>query len=245
MGLTYRDVEQASLAIAARRQNDEFAIALSRLADIENRGTVPSLFRLYSLCVIYRLDMYEVMAWYGVDISHFSADVLAIQVERTHPAALTVADSASLDVPLSLDPGVDLRKTTFLSRAIQRWGPLPVALVQALDLKNHRYAFIGSEDWTMHPLLQPGSLVLVDENKRKIVMQGWTNEFERPIYFIEHRDGFECCWCSLANGSLILQPHPCSGVPARTLALQEIDIIGQVTGLATRLGLARRRRSHS
>jgi transcriptional regulator with XRE-family HTH domain len=57
LNLRYRDVEQASLRIAERRQTDEFAIALSRLSDIENKGTVPTIYRLYSLCVIYRLDM--------------------------------------------------------------------------------------------------------------------------------------------------------------------------------------------
>ncbi len=54
--LTYRDVEKASQQIAARRESDEFVIALSRLADIENKGTVPTMYRLYSLCAIYRLD---------------------------------------------------------------------------------------------------------------------------------------------------------------------------------------------
>src|SRR5215467_14316229 len=54
--LTYRDVEEASQQIARRRGNDEFVIALSRLADIENKGTVPTIYRLYTLCAIYRLD---------------------------------------------------------------------------------------------------------------------------------------------------------------------------------------------
>ena len=54
--LTYRDVEKASQQIAERRGSDEFVIALSRLADIENKGTVPTIYRLYTLCAIYRLD---------------------------------------------------------------------------------------------------------------------------------------------------------------------------------------------
>ena len=39
--LRFRDVEEASAKIAAKRGNDEFVVALSRLADIENKGTVP------------------------------------------------------------------------------------------------------------------------------------------------------------------------------------------------------------
>ena len=57
--LRYRDVEEASQRIAQRQKNDEFAIALSRLADIENKGTVPSLYRLYSICAIYRFGPFR------------------------------------------------------------------------------------------------------------------------------------------------------------------------------------------
>ena len=39
LNLRYRDVEEASHRIADRHKNDEFSIALSRLADIENKGT--------------------------------------------------------------------------------------------------------------------------------------------------------------------------------------------------------------
>ena len=62
-------MEEASQRIAQRQKNDEFAIALSRLADIENKGTVPSLYRLYSICAIYRLDLSEVLEWYGIRLS--------------------------------------------------------------------------------------------------------------------------------------------------------------------------------
>ena len=89
---------------------------------------------------------------------------------------------------VALDPGIDLRRTTYLSRMIQRWGKLPIMLLNGMELKSHRYAYIGSEDWSMYPLIQPGSLVVIDETRRKIVNSGWSHESERPIYFLEHRD---------------------------------------------------------
>jgi transcriptional regulator with XRE-family HTH domain len=84
LNLRYRDVEEASIQIAERRRNDDFIIALSRLADIENKGTVPTIFRLYSLCAIYRLDVLEVLEWYGVDVATLPADAVTIPIERTH-----------------------------------------------------------------------------------------------------------------------------------------------------------------
>jgi len=244
LNLRYRDVEDASLRIAERHQNDEFAVALSRLSDIENKGTVPTVFRLYTLCTIYRLDLLEVLQWYGVDLSHLPADAAAIELEKTHAIHFQATHQGEVLLPLALDPGLDLTKTTYLSRMIQRWGKLPLMLLHGLDLKTHRYAFVGSEDWSMYPLLQPGSLLLLDETKRKIVPLGWTNEFDRPIYFLEHREGYACGWCNLDGNRLVLQPHPASMCnPQVFLYPDEIDVIGQVTGVAMRLEHGRRRRN--
>lgn len=246
LNLRYRDVEEASLRIAARHRNDEFAIALSRLADIENKGTVPSFCRLYSLCAIYRLDYLEVLEWYGVDLSCLPADSQCVEIERTHLIGFETEGYGDVALPLSLDPGIDLRKTTYLSRMIQRWGKLPLMLLNGLDLKNHRYGFIGADDWVMYPILQPGSLVIVDETRRKIATSGWTTEYERPIYFLEHREGYACGWCYLNEGQLVLQPHPASMCSPRVYAHpDEIDVVGQVTGVAMRLDPARRRRTRS
>ncbi len=244
LNLRYRDVEEASQRIADRHNNDEFSIALSRLADIENKGTVPTLYRMYSLCAIYRLDYREVLEWYSVDVSQLPADAILTDVDRTHPIGFVPDSYGEVQVPLSLDPGLDLRRTTFLSRAIQRWGKLPLMLLNALDLKNQRYAFIGTEDWSMYPLLQPGSFILIDETKRKVTSTGWTNEFDRPIYFLEHRTGWACGWCSLGASELILQPHPGSQCnPEIYKYPDEVDIVGQVIGVAMRLDQSKRRRT--
>jgi len=245
LNLRYRDVSEASSRIAERRQNDEFAIALSRLSDIENKGTVPTIYRLYSLCAIYRLDLWEVLEWYRVDMASLPADAAAIQLETTHLLGFGPGTHGEIQVPLVLDQGVDLRKTTYLSRVIHRWGKLPLSLLNALDLKHHRYAFIGSEDWFMYPLVQPGALVLIDESRRKIV-NAEGNEFERPVYFLEHRAGYVFGWCALKDSQLILLPHPASGCqPVVYLYPSEIDVIGQITGVAMILNQGKRRRSRA
>ena len=118
--------------------------------------------------------------------------------------------------------------------------------LDGLDLKQHRYAFIGTDDWFMYPLLQPGSFLLVDETRRKIVNSGWTSEFDRPIYFLEHRQGYACGWCNLDGRQLILQPHSSSGCNPEIYSYpDEIELVGQVTGVAMRLDQGRRRRTRS
>ncbi len=244
LNLRYRDVEQASLRIAERRHSDEFAIALSRLSDIENKGTVPTIYRLYSLCAIYRLDLGEVLEWYQVDLAMLPGDAAAVPLERTHLLGFAPAGHGEVQVPLAVDPGVDLSKTTYLSRAIHRWGKLPLSLLSGMDVKHQRYAFIGTEDWSMYPLVQPGALVLIDESRRKIAVAGWTTEFERPIYFLEHRGGFVFGWCTLRDGHLVVQPHPASQCAPQVYAYPSgIDVVGQVSGVAMLLNQGVRRRT--
>jgi transcriptional regulator with XRE-family HTH domain len=240
--LRFRDVEEASVRIAALHSNDEFVIALSRLADIENKGTMPSAYRLYSLCAIYRLDMAEVLKWYGVSLSTLPADAAVVQHTQTHVINFR-AEDGEVQVPISLDPGIDLTKTVFLSRLIQRWGTLPLMLFNNIDVKSFRYGLIGSDDWSMFPIIPPGSLVVIDDTKRKITNNGWSSEFERPIYFLEHREGYVCGWCSLRDGNVTVQPHPASLCEPKTYRYpEEIEVIGQVTQVAMSLDPSLRRR---
>jgi transcriptional regulator with XRE-family HTH domain len=238
--LTYRDVEQASQKIAGNRASDEFAIALSRLADIENKGTVPTIYRLYTLCAIYRLDFDEVLRWYGVPRDQIAAEGMQIALDETH--LLQFTQSSPVTVPHPIDCEIDLQKTTFLSHLIRRWGKLPLSFLSGLDLGQHRFGFIGMDDWSMYPILHPGSLVMIDENRRRIATGGWTNELERPIYFLEHRDRFLCGWCTLMGNNLWIQPHPASQEKPSVFEYQkEIDVVGQVTGIAMILEPKRQR----
>src|SRR5262249_45503318 len=74
LGLTMREVESASLRIAAKHGNEEYAVSPSRLSDIETKGLLPSIYRLYSLAIIYRRDLREVLAWYGIDVNLSAVD---------------------------------------------------------------------------------------------------------------------------------------------------------------------------
>jgi transcriptional regulator with XRE-family HTH domain len=79
LGLKYRDVEEATARIASAHHSDEFLVSLSRLSDIENKGTMPTMYRLYSLCAVYRLDVVEVLSWYGILLSDLPADAALLE----------------------------------------------------------------------------------------------------------------------------------------------------------------------
>lgn len=244
--LRYRDVEEASQRIASRHGNNEFLIGLSRLADIENRGTVPSLYRLYSLCAIYRLDFINTLQWYGIDLSQLVGESGQMPLGQTHPVDFQYTSPGVVDFPADLENIADLHKTSYFSRQIHRWGKLPIILLDALDLRRQRYGFIGTDDWSMYPILAPGSFVQIDESKHRIASEGWSHEYERPIYFLEHRSGFRCCWCTVRDGMVILQPHSASHVAPEVFRYpEEVDVIGQVVAVAMRLDLGKRRHTRS
>jgi transcriptional regulator with XRE-family HTH domain len=246
LSLKFRDVETASQQIADRHANPEFGVLISRLSDIENQGTLPSLYRLYSLCCIYRLDLKEVLGWYGIPFEAIAADAGQIQIEKTHAVQFEAEGGAEVMLPISLDPGIDLRRTFFVSEMVQRWGKLPLALLAGVDIKRFRYGFVGTEDWGMHPAIPPGSLLVIDDTKRKIQASGWRSQSERPIYFLEHRDAFYCRWCSVRDGVISLISDPASEAPVLNFAFpDEIEVIGQVIGVAMSLDPEKRRRTRS
>lgn len=236
LGLTLRDVEAASLRIAARHKSDDFTLTLSRMSDIETKHILPTIYRLHSLAVIYRRDIRELLSWYGVDVNDAAADLQFSHPPHSHKVE-ALDGMTSVQVPVRMDPGFDLRRTTNLGRMIERWGMVPLAFLAQLAGTEYTFAYIGSEDFTMFPLLLPGSLLQVDEAKTEVVAGVWRSEFERPVYFVETREGFRCCWCSLKGDQMVLQPHPLSPVPVKVLRYpQEAEVVGQVVGVAMRLG---------
>jgi transcriptional regulator with XRE-family HTH domain len=242
LGLRFRDVEEASQVIAERHGNDEFAVPISRLSAFENDGSLPSIYKLYSLCAIYRLEMSDVLGWYGVDLAQIGTDAYSVPASKTHLIGFDVPQMAEAMLPLSIDIGFDSRKTGFLSRHVQRWGVLPLTLLQNMDVKDYRYAVVGEDDLWMFPYIQPGALLVIDEGKRRMERGPWSDMQQRPVYFVSTHDGDFATWVSVEGDQITLIPHPQCERPPRTYLLERVEVIGQVVGMATRLDQVRRGR---
>ena len=234
--LTIREVETASMRLAEKYDNEDYFIPLSRLSDVETKGVVPNIFKLYSLAAIYRMSFYELVALYGVDPDNIGFETDLVSRARTHTIPAKLAFRA-IDIPTKLDPAFNLAKSSNLGRMIEKWGALPFAYLQQLAGGDFTYGYVGTSDLTMYPIIVPGSFIQVDEHKNKVIEKVWRSEYERPIYFIETREGYTCSWCTIKGEQLILQPHPLSPVAPRILKYtQEAEVVGQVVGLAMRLG---------
>src|SRR5438874_3746523 len=234
LGLSLRDVEMASNAIAEHHRDDSYSLSLSRLSEIESKGVLPNIYKVYSLSIIYRLAVTQVLSMYGINAAHAAEDIAVTKSAPTQMVHWPNGDEVR--VPVRLDPGFDVRRTTDIGRMIERWGAVSFAQLEQLEDSRYAFGYVGADDYTMYPLLMPGTFVQIDPKKNHVRQDRWRSEYERPIYFVEMRNAYACCWCDLDGENLVLQPHPLSNAKTRVFAYpQDADIIGQVVGIAMRL----------
>jgi transcriptional regulator with XRE-family HTH domain len=237
LGMTTRDVSDLSKRIVDSEGNEEFRVSTTWLNEIENSESVPSIYKLYSLSVIYHVKLGDLLNLYGVDTNKISKLQTEIPLPQTNLTSVEVFDEAgTITFPIRFDQGFDKGKTNLLSRMVEIWGEVPIGVIRHLDVRHSMYGYIGLEDRTLYPLLRPGSFVQIDASIKKILPVKWQTEYERPIYFVELRDGYVCSWCELQGTQLILVPHPGSGCGIRQFKYEaEAEIVGRVTGLAMRI----------
>jgi len=237
LGITTRDVAEFSQRIAEAEGNAEFQISNAWLTQIENSDSVPSIFKLYSLSAIYRMKFTDLLHLYGLDLQRLGLHQLAAPLPHTHLTTLEVYDAdRTVSFPIRFDRSFELDNTNLLSRMVELWGEVPIALIQHLDIRHSQYGYVGLEDYTLYPLLRPGSFVQIDSRVRKVQPLRRRTEFDRPIYFVELRNGYACSWCDLLDDQLLLLPHPLSPCSVRKFKYgTDAEIVGQVTAVAMKL----------
>jgi transcriptional regulator with XRE-family HTH domain len=237
LGITTREVAEQTQQIAEAEGNPEFYISNAWLTKLENTDSIPSIHKLISFSIVYNVKFSELLALFGIDFENIGRRKLDNPSAHTHLIALEAQDAHSrISVPVRFDPDTNLSETHLLSRMVQEWGEVPVAVLQRLNFRTSQYGFIGLQDFTLFPLLRPGSFVQIDPRVSKLQSHRWRTEFDRPIYFLELRNGYACGWCEVHRNELLLVPHPLSPSPIRRFLFPgEAEIVGQVTGIAMRL----------
>jgi transcriptional regulator with XRE-family HTH domain len=243
LGLSTRDVEEKSRQIAQERHNQEYHISHSWVTDIENGKFTPTIYKLHTFSAIYNRRFTELISYYGVPIGELNRYRASIGVPRTHLLdGGSDLETETVSLPAQLKPEFRLEKTNLLARVVEKWDQIPVGFLQHLDLRKSVYGYIGLEDYTLYPLIRPGSLVQIDATQRKLSLEKWRTEYDRPIYFVELRNGYVCSWCQVDRGQLIVIPHPHSHQDVRRFDFpSQAEIVGRVTGVAMRIVTERAR----
>jgi transcriptional regulator with XRE-family HTH domain len=243
VGLSTREVERRSRQIVASRHNAEYLVSHSWLRSIEAGSNLhtPSIYKIYSLSVLYNRSGTELASYFGVPFGDIGKDRAMFEWPTTHlldPIRSTEPTLAATrsEVAIPDVSSFDSNSTVLLTKLAQIWGDIPTELIRKLDTRHSLYAYIGQKDFTLYPLILPGSFVQIDPTQTKIRRSPARRELDRPIYFIELRDGYACGWCELKDGRLNIIPHLNSPQSIRSFIFPaEADIVGRVTGVAMRI----------
>lgn len=238
LGISTREVAVFSKTIAEAESNNEFLVSGPWLTQIENeKKSLPSIYKLFTLASIYGLSYPQVLELYGVDTRKVKKYHAEMPIKKTRLAQYDSTDAPpAIEIPVRFDAGLSLSKTNLLPRMIESWGTVPLEFIQNFDLRRRTYGFVGLKDYTLYPLIKPGSFVEIDPSVKKPDHVIAKSEFDRPIYFLDVRSDYACSWCDLVEDKLILLPHPLSPAKTRIFAWpREAEIIGQVTGVAMRI----------
>ena len=219
--ITVREVEQASRRIADVKGDKRFCVSNGWLAQLENGDSEPSIWKLFSLSVIYRADLLDLLRLYNIDVD---------EKEKYEPVAdpyLTqlIPHNGNGNEALEISFPPD-RSATGLNFTHSANGD---------DCARHIiYGHLGLADFTMYPMVRPGALLQIDTSQTKLVTNPWRNEYERPIYFIELRGAYACGWCELQGNQLLIIPHHSPFASVRRFHYpREAEIVGRVVGYST------------
>lgn len=212
--ITVREVEQASRRIADVKGDKRFCISNGWLAQLENGVSEPSICKLFSLSVIYRANFLDMLRLYEVDVD---------DKEKYEPVAdpfLTqlISDNGVAEIYTPPDQSVTSLATTDTK----------------IVADSIIYGHLGLADFTMYPMIRPNALLKIDTSQNKLQTNGWRNEYERPIYFVELRQAYACGWCELQGAELLIIPHHSSPANVRRFTYpREAEIVGRVISYST------------
>ncbi len=231
LGLTLREVEYRTGQLAQRWGNSAYRISASWLDRVEreNRGLYAT--KLIVLAFIYNLTMEQMLA-------------LCPGVTES-PAELQLVSSPNSTILLDEGPLADHARLWLPDNLVTDPPPEDTILLQP-DRRvlpaHYRRGIIGRRDKTMEPMVLAGSIVLIDTQKRAIAKRkDWSNEFDRPIYFLLTRTAYFCGFCELdRNGEYLkLVPHALSPQTGeveerRWKYRKQVEVIGTVAAVFTR-----------
>lgn len=229
-GFTLRDVEERSMRISQKWGNPSYRMSASWLDRVEREDRLLSGAKLIVLAVIYSLTSEELLAIYTQGNQNI--------------AELDEFSGPNATLLLTRGPLENLVRQRLPDSIVSERIPDQTTLLPPEDyLPGHyRRGIIGRQDKTLEPMVRAGTFVLIDTQKRAIAhRREWTNEYDRPIYFLYTRSGYVCGWCDLDRNTdwLTLVPHYASyAAGQRWKYKMEVEVVGRVAAMLQRFEAA-------
>jgi transcriptional regulator with XRE-family HTH domain len=222
------DVERISRSLASAKNNTDFYVSHSTLADIES-GSIPSIHKLFSLSVCFKVPLKELLLSFDIDIDEAGLyDVTSLE-ENPSPQ-LPQLREPPFRFQLNFDTNFTAAETTLLRLQPQQVQSLPPFFQARYDPLRFRFAVIGTSDDSMADLLPPRSIVEVDTTQNTVQVFAWRSLRDRPLYLVWHNGGHACRWCQVDGRELSLLPHPLSAQPVLRFKMpSEATVVGRIT----------------
>jgi transcriptional regulator with XRE-family HTH domain len=225
-GLTLREVEERSVRLGQEWGNTTYRISASWLDRVEREDRILSGAKLIVLAVIYSLTSKEMLSLYTPG-----------NRPMAHADQLSAPNSTLL---LTRGPLEEFARQRLPDSILSERIPERTTLLPPEDYlpAHYRRGIIGRQDKTLEPMVRAGTFVLINTQKRSIAhRREWTNEYDRPIYFLYTRSGYACGWCDLDRNTdwLTLVPHYASYAAGQRWRYRaEVEVIGKVVAMLQR-----------
>src|SRR5437899_11900486 len=114
-----------------------------------------------------------------------------MRLSATRPVSAELRNlNTKVTIPVRLDPTFKWETTQLINRVVAFWGEIPAAFLLECNPRQHMYAYIGLEDITIYPVLRPGSLEMIDLERRQVASGRWKQQYERPMSLLDLRDAY-------------------------------------------------------
>jgi hypothetical protein len=152
---------------------------------------------------------------------------------------LTVIFGISAEQLLGLYPTLAQQASLWLPEDVTIPEKTALLPIEGSSPSHYRYGVLGQQDNPLAPMIRAGSFLYIDTQRRAIAgHREWTNEFDRPIYFIFAHTSYVCGWCDLDKQAewLTLVPHSLSYASGmRWKYNDDVQVIGRVAMVLQRL----------
>jgi transcriptional regulator with XRE-family HTH domain len=120
-GLSTRDVQKLSQKIAQEKgDNQDYCISHAWLTEVENGKFTPSIYKLYSLSLIYKTTYLKILDFFGINLRDAPEEQRLVGLPDTQliGSNLELAGQ-TIELPMELRKNVELARTNLVSRMFE------------------------------------------------------------------------------------------------------------------------------